>query len=151
MKKLWKDSGWNESSGYPPIVLMKWKGTNEQRQGLRERYLAEGTASFLAGGDSSPNAAAAVNIIDNVGKADGQAGARPDGAGAGGNEGAPVRPSDYTRGLAKAAFELQSLSPLELQNLGLLTAKQVKEAQEQVESQPVFLRSRSIRTRPRLK
>lgn len=142
MKKLWKDSGWDEALGYPPIVLMKWRGTDEQRKGLKERYIREGTASVLAAGNPSPNAAAATDIRHDVGTTNGQEGVRPDGGRVAGNEGPAVQPLEYPLKLASAVAELQGLQPVELQNLGILTAAQVEEAvrkaKEEAENQPVF-------------
>lgn len=106
-------------------------GTNEQRQGLRERYLSEGTASFLAGGNGSDDTAAGKDLRLDVRKGNARKRVRPDSGRDTGNEGTPVRPPDYTRGLAKAAEELKGLQPIELQNLGLLSPAQAKEAQRE--------------------
>lgn len=142
MKKLWKDAGWDESLGYPPIALMKWRGTDEQRKGLKDRYIEESTASILKGRTEQSDSAAGESVVLDARQGDAGEGARPDGGGDTGVQGTAVRPSDYPQGLANAVAELRQLTPLELQNLGILSASQAEEAirkaKEEAENQPVF-------------
>ena len=137
MEKLWKADGWDESQGYPPIALMKWKGQDEQRQGLRERYLRENTAGFLAGGTSLADTAAGKRSRLNARKGDEGAGVRPDGGRDTGVQGTAVRPSDNTSRLAEGWFELKAFTPAELKNLGL-DPEAVKKIKEKYEDESVF-------------
>lgn len=43
--KYWRDTGWDESMGFPDLVIMKWKGDNNARAGITKRFLTEGWES----------------------------------------------------------------------------------------------------------
>ena len=43
--KYWRDADWDESMGFPDLVIMKWKGDNNARAGITKRFLTEGWES----------------------------------------------------------------------------------------------------------
>ena len=49
LKKFWADGGWKESDGYPNVVVMKWKGNDDERATSIERYVREGQTSVSVG------------------------------------------------------------------------------------------------------
>ena len=49
LKKFWADGGWKESDGYPDVVVMKWKGNDDERATSIERYVREGQTSVSVG------------------------------------------------------------------------------------------------------
>lgn len=121
--KFWQDStpGYNpETDGYPPLVIMKWKGTDADRQNITERYLRGGLAGLLAGRAEGADGSTVRELRDNARAADAEA-ATTDGGRAAGDQGAgagaPVasRARGTVQGVAK-------LTDNELTNLGLTTA-----------------------------
>ena len=50
-ENYWAETGWNkERDGYPDVVIMKWRGTEDDRANVTRRYLRDGTTSILAEG-----------------------------------------------------------------------------------------------------
>lgn len=45
-KYAWKQHGWTEADAYPDIVLMKWKGDENDRAGFVRRYIEQGAESL---------------------------------------------------------------------------------------------------------
>lgn len=121
-KYAWKQFGWKEGDKLPDIVLMKWKGTDEQRKGLLERYLREGAASLRG---SAPDRAAEAGLEFAAGQGDqaqrSQPGVR---RGARGDQGTGDRASLASRAYAAVA-QLRGLNNAQLRNLGL-DPKQVR-------------------------
>jgi hypothetical protein len=132
--KYWKDStkGYDPNvHGYPPLVIMKWKGTDAQRQNIIRRYLEGGLDGLLAG-------RASENVNDFAKKSRSLAGAEvgesalPNESGVRGDQGTGVgssltsKPRDVIKGIA-------NLTDNELKNLGLTVAD--REAAQQF-SQP---------------
>jgi len=121
LEQFWKKNGWDKSTGYPPVVLMKWKGNDKQRQstlfdlvgqasaGIRGR--AEGLKRDAMGGDSGSTG----------GQNEGAQG-RPvesDSGRSGGSEGAALQGIQLSRGTVGAVEELFKMTAAELQNLGI--------------------------------
>ena len=47
-ENYWAETGWNkERDGYPDVVIMKWRGTEDDRANVTRQYLRDGTASIL--------------------------------------------------------------------------------------------------------
>lgn len=47
-ENYWAETGWNkERDGYPDVVIMKWRGTEDDRANVTRRYLRDGTAGIL--------------------------------------------------------------------------------------------------------
>ena len=44
--RQWRSEGWDESQGFPDVVLMKWKGTDEQRTNASQRVFETGFEGF---------------------------------------------------------------------------------------------------------
>jgi hypothetical protein len=121
LKRFWKKNGWEESTGYPPVVLMKWRGNESQRTS---------TLLDLAGQSSSGIRERATSIVGDArggsGRASGRQGEssqrRPgegDAGRSGGGEGAALQGIQLGRGTVGAVGELLKMSPDELRNLGI--------------------------------
>ena len=119
--KYWKDStpGYNpETDGYPPLVIMKWIGTNEERTGILDRYLRSGIEGLLEGRDFSPAAEAEAGLLGNGADATGEAGTAAVSERTGGAEGTRAGSSVASR--ARQVVEaIAGLSDQQLANLGL--------------------------------
>jgi len=118
--KFWQDStpGYNpETDGYPPLVIMKWKGTDADRQNIINRYLRGGLAGLLAGRADGADGSTMRELRDTARAADAEA-ASADNGGAAGDQGAgagaPV--ASRARGTVQG---IAALSDNELTNLGL--------------------------------
>lgn len=121
--KFWQDStpGYNaQTDGYPPLVIMKWKGTDADRQNIINKYLRSGLAGLLEGGASADVRAFAAEFGGTAGAQTGE----PTGADVGGaagdqgaGAGAPV--ASRARGTVQG---IANLTDNELTNLGLTTA-----------------------------
>tara|TARA_R110000737_G_scaffold220914_1_gene236493 strand:+ start:89 stop:2485 length:2397 start_codon:yes stop_codon:yes gene_type:complete len=50
-KEFWKKSGWTEDQGLPDLVVMKWRGTDEQRKSIEKDFIESAkrgdVASFI--------------------------------------------------------------------------------------------------------
>lgn len=120
-EKFWAESGWDkEQYGYPPVVIMKWSGTNEDRAGITERYLRDGVAGVLARG-ASANARAATALFGNNAGAQAGAATGTDAGRAGGNQGAAAQRSLASRAVS-VAQDIAALTDNEARNLGISTA-----------------------------
>lgn len=119
--KYWKDStpGYNpETDGYPPLVIMKWIGTNEERTGILDRYLRSGIEGLLEGRDFSPAAEAEAGLLGNGADAAGGAGTAAVSERTAGAEGTRAGSSVASR--ARQVVEaIAGLSDQQLTNLGL--------------------------------
>lgn len=119
--KYWKDStpGYDpQTDGMPPLVMMQWKGTDDERAKITERYLRGGIEGLLSGGASADVADFAAEFgLPNRQEAAG-VGATPVGGRAAGTEGAGAGASiaSRARGTVQA---IAGLSRNELTNLGL--------------------------------
>lgn len=118
----WRSEGWDESKGFPDVLLMKWNGTDGQRTNASKRVFDEsfegfgsgegrgiipqtsGDARQISGATSGQKANVADNGRSNLGQARDNSGSRK-----------PNR-------IRSASTELGNLTPLQRQNLGLLGA-----------------------------
>ena len=119
LKAFWSRGGWREADGYPDVVVMRWKGNDEDRATAVERYVRSGATSVPGRGVVGTRAAAA----DARGKRDGaRAGARgrrsADAGSAGGDQGAGDAASVVTRAYGSIQ-ELATLGDGDIRNLGL--------------------------------
>lgn len=112
----WSQNGWKEGDPLPDIVMMKWKGSDEQRTGLLERYLREGAASLRRGEVGAPARGLAREL---AGQSDEAQRAEPSAdRGAGGDQGTGDRASLASRAF-KAVAQLRALNDDQLRNLGV--------------------------------
>jgi hypothetical protein len=119
LKAFWSRGGWREADGYPDVVVMRWKGNDEDRATAVERYVRSGATS-VPGRDVVATRAAAA---DARGKRNGKgAGARgrlsADAGSTGGNQGAGDAASVVTRAFGSIQ-ELATLGDGDIRNLGL--------------------------------
>lgn len=121
LKRFWKKNGWDESTGYPAVVLMKWKGNESQRTS---------TLLDLAGQSSAGIRGRAATIVGDARSSSGRTSGgqsegsqRGSGEGdtgrGGGSEGAALQGVQLGRGTVGAVGELLKMSPDELRNLGI--------------------------------
>lgn len=122
--KFWQDStpGYNaQTDGYPPLVIMKWKGTDADRQNIINRYLQGGLAGLIEGRAQGSDGSAVRELRDAANAEDAAGGAGADTGGAAGDQGAgagaPV--ASRARGTVQG---IANLTDNELTNLGLTTA-----------------------------
>lgn len=119
--RQWRSEGWDESRGFPDVVLMKWSGTDEQRANASQRVFDKGFEGFGSGKDFGSIKSAGQNLEPGVEaslrsqavKSD----IRPRDTGAVRSSSRPSKP----QGIRSAVEELRSLSPLQRKNLGLLS------------------------------
>ena len=119
LKAFWSRGGWKESDGFPDVVVMRWKGNDEDRAAAVERYVRSGATSVPRQGVVGTRAAAA----DARGKRDGKgAGARgrrsADSGATGGDQGAGNAASVVSRAFGSIQ-ELATLGDGDIRNLGL--------------------------------
>lgn len=118
---FWSKGGWNkETDGYPPVVIMKWMGTDAERKGITERYLRDGIEGLLAGRNLENAEADWSGISRDATAAAGERGATSDTGRAGGDQGTRNRASLASRAQS-IARSIGELSDLEAANLGIST------------------------------
>jgi hypothetical protein len=119
---FWSKGGWNkETDGYPPVVIMKWMGTDAERKGITERYLRDGIEGLLAGRNLENAEADWSGISRDATAAAGEGGATSDTGRAGGDQGTRNRASLASRAQS-IARSIGELSDLEAANLGISTS-----------------------------
>ena len=132
IKLFWKNNGWDESTGLPSVVLMKWKGNENDRTGSL-RDIAGKTPAGIRERNTSP-------IRDTegyFGRTDiGQSGVPQGGLQQGesgrgrGSAGDALQGIQLGRGTINAIQELLGMNDAELKNLGIDPAqiKAIKKA-----------------------
>ena len=120
LENYWRSTGWDESKGFPKIVIMKWTGDDGLRTNATKRFVSEG--SFNTGDGIDGLFPAAEGIVR---ASDGQSAAATQGRRSGNNvpgntggSGVGSRPLAPDR-LAEIARELLKLPDPALQNLGV--------------------------------
>jgi hypothetical protein len=122
--KFWKDTtpGFDPAtSGFPPLVIMKWKGTDADRSDIINRYLRDGLPGVLARGASTDVEAFAAYAGAPAGAADSGGGTSSDAQRTAGDQGA----RDGAPVASRARGTIQGIAKLndgELRNLGLTVA-----------------------------
>ena len=103
LKKVWSDNGWNESDGFPDIVIMKWRGSDELRQGATRNFDRKDWNSTDTG---SVGGSLAETRTTNRGR-NSQSFEEPLGGSTNlGNDTGPVRASDGSRGSSRTHFDV---------------------------------------------
>lgn len=119
LKAFWSKGGWNESDGFPDVVVMRWKGNDEDRATAVERYVRSGDTGVSAQAPRYTRAAAGEpdQLSDSPRRAKGRAG-RGDAVAPRGNQGAGDAASVVTRAFSSIR-ELATLGDGDIRNLGL--------------------------------
>ena len=118
--RQWRSEGWDESQGFPDVVLMKWSGTDEQRANASQRVFEQGFEGFGAGKDVGSIRSAGQNVESSVQTT---SGSQASGSNIGSGDTGPVRPSggaSKPSRIRSAATEVKQLTPEQRRNLGLL-------------------------------
>lgn len=119
--RQWRSEGWDESKGFPDVILMKWSGTDAQRAEASQRVFDEGFSGFGTGEDIGSIKSAGQNSQSSLQAATGsQASGQNIGRGDTGSVRSGGRASQSS-GIRGAAAELRQLTPEQRKNLGLLT------------------------------
>lgn len=119
LKAFWSKGGWNESDGFPDVVVMRWKGKDEDRATAVERYVRSGDTGVSAEAPRYTRAAAGESdqLSDSPRRAKGRAG-RGNAVAPRGNQGAGDAASVVTRAFSSIR-ELATLGDGDIRNLGL--------------------------------
>lgn len=119
LKAFWAKGGWKEADGYPDVVVMRWKGKDEERATAVERYVRSGDTGIPGGVLEYTRAAAgeAGQRGDSSRGGKGRA-RRSDAAAPRGNQGAGDAASVVSRAFGSIQ-ELAGLSDGDIRNLGL--------------------------------
>ena len=121
LTRQWRSEGWDESKGFPDVVLMKWRGTDADRANASAKVFEQGFEGFGAGENFGSHRAAGQNVGSGLlSTAEG----RPGGADIGRGDTGPVRTGGgayQPHRLRGAAETLTNLTPLQRKNLGLLS------------------------------
>jgi hypothetical protein len=122
--KFWKDTtpGFDPATnGFPPLVIMKWKGSDADRTNIIDRYIRDGIAGVLARGASAVSTNNADRVLSSAGAEGVAQGGTSDAQRDPGNQGS----SAGARVASRAHGTLQGIAKLndgELRNLGLTPA-----------------------------
>ena len=126
LKKFWADGGWKESDGYPDVVVMKWKGNDDERATSIERYVREGQTSVSVGSARfNGSATEAAHGQRNQPRAKQGRGRGADSGQVGGDQGAS-NAAPVVRRAFDSIQELATLSDGDIRNLGLDPAEVAK-------------------------
>jgi len=119
LKKFWADGGWKESDGYPNVVVMKWKGNDDERSTAIERYARSGATGVSGRGVEDVRAAAAESRKQRNGSRAEKGRAKgADSGQVGGDQGAS-NAAPVVRRAYDSIQELATLSDGDIRNLGL--------------------------------
>lgn len=117
--RQWRSTGWDESVGYPDLVIMKWKGDDSVRPTATDRFIAEGpdglrrpTYEYVqTTGDSPQQRARQGAVGEQGGRIEGDAGGDRGRAG----DGRGGMGTSLQRGIS----ELETIDPVSRRALGL--------------------------------
>jgi len=126
LKKFWADGGWKESDGYPDVVVMKWKGNDDERATAIERYARSGATGVSGRGVEDVRAAAAESRKQRNGSRAEKGRAKGANAGQVGGDQGVGNAAPVVRRAYDSIQELASLSAGDIRNLGLDPAEVAK-------------------------
>jgi hypothetical protein len=121
MKHEWTKAGWDENIGMPEIVIMKWKGNEDDRSDAVRRFIQKSGEDHRAGASRSNVRRPAGSVQQGAGSASGAPQGGREVSDIGGDRG-PVgagnapRPADR---LTRTLREIRGLPAHELPNFGL--------------------------------
>ena len=119
--RQWRSEGWDESKGFPDVVLMKWSGKDADRANASQRVFDEGFSGFGSGENIGSFKSAGQNIESSIQETTRQ---EVGGSNIGRRNIGAVRSGSGTPkpdSIRSAAAELRQLTPEQRKNLGLLT------------------------------
>lgn len=112
----WRSDGWDESMGMPPVIVMRWSGTDADRAATAAGIRGAGAPSYRAesGGTYFEARGSSGRVPDETV----QQGATGDGRGASGSVGNDNR-ANLSRRAREGAEGLLGLTPQQLRNKGI--------------------------------
>ena len=116
----WRSTGWDESKGFPDVVVMKWTGDDSERAGAARRILQADFEGFGSGTGKSTFPAA--TSVSEQGVQQSSGGGRVSGGDIGRGDTGGVRESDVTQLTNRARTNLgalDALTPMNRANLGI--------------------------------
>jgi len=116
----WRSTGWDESRGFPDVVVMKWRGNDNERAGAAQRILSADFGGFGTKSDVSPFREAERFSGQSVQQSSGRGGLprediRPTDTG-GVRQNNVTQLTNRSRGSIGA---LENLTPMQRANLGI--------------------------------
>ena len=119
--RQWRSEGWDESQGFPDVVLMKWKGTDGQRANASQKVFDKNFQGFGTGENIGSIRSAGSDFESSVQTSSkqqisGQNNGQRDRGTIQSGDGSPI--SSRLRGTLD---EFQNLTSLQRRNLGLLS------------------------------
>jgi len=116
----WRSTGWDESKGFPDVVVMKWTGDDSERAGAAKRILQADFEGFGARANVAPYEEAESLLEQGVQQSAGGRGVSGGDIGRGDTGG--VREGDVTQLTDRARTNLgalDALTPMNRANLGI--------------------------------
>lgn len=101
LEAVWSRQGWNKDDGYPPVVIMKWRGSDALRAEATRKFILEGQEGLGIGSgpDVGQQQAEAARVLGGDGPSN-QSNGR---SGQGDGRADPGRYADRARGVAGRA------------------------------------------------
>jgi hypothetical protein len=121
MKHEWTKAGWDESMGLPPLAIMKWRGSDKDRENAVRNYLTQSSQLDRPGSDT-PDVASAARALQQGSQGDLGTSPRGRKRGDAGRDRGRVRDDSEARApdrLARTLAALRGLSPAELEHFGI--------------------------------
>ena len=120
--EYWRSTGWDESLGFPDLVIMKWKGDDSVREGITKRFLTQSSGSIKSAGEGfQPGTAEPFSFqFKEPVRRPGRSDAGNKGSAAGSD---PAGGRSLSAGVQRAARGLLGANPAQLEGLGIDPAR----------------------------
>jgi len=121
IKMFWKNNGWEESTGLPSVVMMKWKGNENDRTRNLQDIAGENPTSFRERTEDPVRDAEGYSERTDIGQGGSAQGGLQQGqfGRVGGSAGDALQGIQLGRGTINAIQELFGMNDAELKNLGI--------------------------------
>jgi len=121
IKLFWKNNGWDESTGLPSVVMMKWKGNENDRTKTLRDIAGKNPTSFRERTEDPVRDAEGYSERTDIGQGRSPQGRlqQGDSGRTGGSQGDALQGIQLGRGTINAVQELFGMNDAELKNLGI--------------------------------
>jgi len=121
IKLFWKNNGWDESTGLPSVVMMKWKGNENDRTKTLRDIAGKNPTSFRERIEDPVRDAEGYSERTDIGQGRSPQGRlqQGDSGRTGGSQGDALQGIQLGRGTINAVQELFGMNDAELKNLGI--------------------------------